>query len=101
MKPSTKLLLAALRRGEVLTPIVSLHRFGIHALSQRIGEIRTDPLVTEEVISERVQGDVYHRYYMPAYCRIVSTPTPAKATPVRAHVRLKEITEDDQMALSF
>lgn len=98
MKPSAKIILAALRRGEVLTPLVSLHRYGIHALSQRISEIRNEPCV-EAIISEQVNGDKFHRYFMPKYCRVVTSPPQMEVTSVKAHVRMREITTDDQLGL--
>ncbi len=64
MKPSAMIILKALRRGEVLTPCVSLSRYGIHALSQRVGELRRDSSVNDVIISERVAGDVFHKYYI-------------------------------------
>ena len=85
MKPSAKLILAALRRGEVLTPQIALLKFGCMSLSQRIGEIRRDSSVTEEIICRRVKGDVYNEYFI----RRTEPARPERKaeTVVRAHVR--------------
>lgn len=53
-------LLEALMRGEVLTPIDSLNRYGIHALSQRCTEWQRQG---KPIKSERVPGKPYHRYF--------------------------------------
>jgi len=62
MKPSAEIIYRALLRGERLTPITSLSRYGVHALSQRVGEIRRQTGLP--VVSKRVNGDVYHEYYL-------------------------------------
>jgi len=45
------LLLQAFRRGEELTPLDSLSRYGVMALSQRVGELKREgvPIHTEMV----------------------------------------------------
>ena len=62
MKPSAKIIYDALLRGETLTPIQSLTRYGIHALSQRIGEIKKE--TGENIISKRMPGYFFHIYYI-------------------------------------
>lgn len=44
-------LLAAMRRGERLTVKVALDRYGVYALSQRIGEIRKSQAVESRTIT--------------------------------------------------
>ncbi len=53
-------LFEALRSGEVLTPIDSLNRYGVHALSQRCTEWQRQG---QPIKSERVPGQPYHRYF--------------------------------------
>ena len=67
MKPSAEIIMKALLRGERLTPLISLSRYGIHALSQRVGEIKK--LTELEIISQRVKGDYYHEYFIPVGSR--------------------------------
>lgn len=62
MKPSAKIIYNALLRGERLTPLKSLFNYGVHALSQRIGEIKKETGV--DIISERVTGEKYHAYWI-------------------------------------
>ena len=61
MKPSTRIIYNALLRGERLTPLVCLKRYHIYSLSQRIGDIRKETNL--EIVSQRVEGDVYHEYF--------------------------------------
>lgn len=63
MKPSARIILNALLRGEKLTPLTSLGKYGVHALSQRCGELRRE--YGYHVVSRRVKGDVYHEYFIP------------------------------------
>jgi hypothetical protein len=87
MKPQSKLIYDALKRGETLTPHSSLRLYGVHSLSQRIGNLKTDPLVVEEIVSVRVCGEVYHKYYIPRAV-INAKPQRAKHTvSVAAHER--------------
>ncbi len=95
MKPSALIILKALRRGEVLTPCVSLSRYKIHALSQRVGELRRDSSVDDMIISERVTGDVFHKYYISGAAKNAVKKT-GKPVVVAAHTRKARKSFDNQ-----
>jgi hypothetical protein len=85
MKPSARKIYEALLRGETLTPLTSLRLYGVHALSQRIGELSSE--VPEEIVSVRVCGEAYHKYYIPRAVMTAKPQRPKSTVPVAAHER--------------
>lgn len=49
--------------GEVLTPLIALNKYRCLSLSQRVGEFVKEGLAIK---SEKVEGQPYHRYSLPA-----------------------------------
>jgi len=85
MKPSCKVILDALHRGEELSPMTSINRLGLSALSQRVGELRNKHLIDiRDRWAMSPRGGRYKIYFLPMSLR---KPTPQTEIIVHAHVR--------------
>lgn len=65
-------LLAALRRGESLTVAEALSRYGVYALSQRVGELKaTHPEIETEMV-RTASGKRVARYFIRGQLELVA-----------------------------
>ena len=65
MRPTAWNVLNELRRGTVLTIQTAMSLCSTSALAQRITEINNNPAIADVIISERVAGHRYHKYWIP------------------------------------
>jgi hypothetical protein len=66
MKPSAMKVLQHLQEGNEITPLVSIQRLEICALSQRIGELRRAGYDIKDLWLKSKSGGRYKTYYMDA-----------------------------------
>lgn len=98
MKPSAKKILDAMRRGMVLTPHSCLIVLDLSALTQRIGELKKNDSVEDEITSEFVTGKPYKKHYIKGALKFGDKGS--ELVHVRSHVRgHKPIAEETEPSL--
>ena len=64
LKPSALTILAALRTGDMISPLDALNRFGCMSLSQRVGEIKRSGVPVAKRMIKTQSGKRVAQYYI-------------------------------------
>jgi len=91
-------MLLAMKRGHYVTIMNGPTLCGSTAIPQRFQELRDEPGVTEDIVSERVPGKRYHRYYIPGALNNATKETNTVIT-VSAHTRKAPVKCEHTMEL--
>ena len=98
MRESAIRMLQAMKRGHSVTIMNGPILCGSTAIPQRFQELRDEPGVTEDIVSERVPGERYHRYYIPGAINS-AIRQPNQPVMVAAHTRKAPVKCEHTMEL--